>query len=218
MDNPSKKTFKKRLIIIFAILVILLLVMYLLTLLLPKLLDSISQKNTEEGTADFAFYEPDYEENVYDDEKYLALIENGVITYDNATNSISAVDLNNASEFGDAVKFLADYIYTIIDGNTTEYNSFFSDRYFEKNSPKERFTMQKIYNAVITYYSVESISENGNNYTKYIYKLKYNIHENNGTFRMDIGDQAKTQYVLITDREGKLLIDAIGTTNYKLPT
>ena len=33
---------------------------------------------------------------------------------------------------------------------------------------------------------------------------------------MDIGEDAKTQYVVITDREGKLLIDSIDTSNYKL--
>lgn len=218
MANESKKPFKKRLIIILIILAGLLLVMYLLTLILPKVLDSIASQNTEEGTVNFDFYEPDYNENIYEDEEYIRRIEDGIITYDNATNSISAVNLENASEFGETVEFLTNYIYTIIEGNAEEYNGFFSKRYFEKNSPKERFTMQKIYDAKITYFSMESVSEDGVNYTKYIYQLSYKILENNGTFRQDIGDQARTQYVLITDREGKLLIDGIDSAKYKLPT
>ena len=53
------------------------------------------------------------------------------------------------------------------------------------------------------------------NYTKYIYKLSYSILKNNGTFRNDIGEDQKTQYIVITDREGTLKIDAISTSKYK---
>ena len=216
MANEAKKNFKKRLLIILAALAALLLVMYLLTLILPKIFNGITEDSTEEGTANFNFYTPDYDENIYEDEDYLALIENGVLTYDNGTNSMVAINTENASEHGEAVKLLTDYVYSIINGDVSKHNSYFSDKYYETNEPKASFTMQKIFNGTITYYSVQSAVENGNNYTKYIYKLKYNIHENNGTFRMDIGEDAKTQYVVITDREGKLLIDYIGTSNYKL--
>ena len=218
MANQSKKSFKKKLIIVLAALAALLLIMYLLTLILPQILNNIKEDGEEEGTADFNFYTPDYSENIYEDEEYLGMIKNGIITYDNGTNSIVSIDVENASEHGDAVKLLTDYLYSIIDGDVTEYNSYFSDRYYQSKDPKDRFTMQEIYNATITYYSVESVSEDGQNYTKYIYKLKYYIYENNGTFRADIGEDAKTQYVVITDREGKLLIDAIGTSNYKVNT
>lgn len=216
MENSDKKNLKKYLIIVLAALAALLLVMYLLTLILPKIFNDITSEDREEGTADFDFYTPDYDENIYEDENYLALIKNGVLTYDNGTNSITTVNLENAAEHGDAVKLITDYVYSIIDGDVEEHNSYFSKKYYENNEPKANFTMQKIYDGTITYYSVETASENGNNYTKYIYKLKYYIHENNGSYRMDIGENAKTQYVVITDREGKLLIDSIGTSNYKL--
>lgn len=217
MPESQKKNFKKRLIIIFVAVAALLLVMYLLTLILPAALNSISAGEVEEGTADYNFYEPDFDENIYEDEEYLKLIENGVVKYDNASNSISDVNAENASSFGDAVSFLYGYVYTVIEGDAEGYNKLFSDRYFEDNQPKQAFTMQKIYNCTITYYATEAGVENGRNYTKYIYKLKYNIHENNGSFRKDIGEDAKTQYIVITDREGKLLIDSISTSNYKLP-
>ena len=216
MATERKKNFKKRLLIALAALAALLLVMYLLTLILPKIFNSITEDGSEEGTANFNFYTPDYDENIYEDENYLALIESGVLTYDNGTNSMVAINPDNASEHGDAVKLLTDYVYSIIDGDVEEHNSYFSKKYYETKEPKTAFTMQKIYNGTITYYSAEGTSENGNNYTKYIYKLKYYIRENNGTYRMDIGEDAKTQYVVITDREGKLLIDYIGTSNYKL--
>ena len=56
---------KKTLIIVLASLAALLLVMYLLTLALPKIFSSISGENTEEGTADFDFFTPDFDENIY---------------------------------------------------------------------------------------------------------------------------------------------------------
>lgn len=217
MPESQKKNFKKKLIIILAALAALLLIMYLLTLILPAVLNGISEQDIEEGTADYNFYDPDFDENIYDDIEYLKLIENGVVKYDNASNSVSDVTKENASSFGDAVSFLYNYVYTVIEGDTKAYNALFSEKYFENNSPKEAFTMQKIYNCTITYYATESGAEEGNNYTKYIYKLKYNIYKNNGSFRTDIGEDAKTQYIVITDREGKLLIDSVSTSNYKLP-
>ena len=75
--------------------------------------------------------------------------------------------------------------------------------------------MQKIYGGMITAYSTENIQGNNGNYTKYIYTLNYRILDNNGTFRADIGEDSKTQYIVITNREGKLLIDAISTSRYK---
>jgi hypothetical protein len=188
--------------------------MYALTMILPLLSKNISYQD-EEGTANFNFYEPDFEENIFEDEEYMALISDGVVRYDNSSNSVVNITLENADEHGDTVKLLVDFVYSIIDGDCERYNSFFSEEYLESNGKKENFTMQKIYNCMITYFSQEDVSENGNNYTKYIYKLKYQIYENNGTYRQDIGEDYKTQYIVITDRNGKLLIDAVTTSNYK---
>ena len=67
--------------------------------------------------------------------------------------------------------------------------------------------MQKLYNIKITRMSEEDVSENGQNYTKYEFILEYMIHQNNGTFRTDIGsDASKKQYITLTDRTGELLI------------
>lgn len=213
-DEKNKKVMKKKLIVIFFIISAALLVMYALTMILPLLSKNISYQD-EEGTANFNFYEPDFEENIFEDEEYMALISDGVVRYDNSSNSVVNITLENADEHGDTVKLLVDFVYSIIDGDCERYNSFFSEEYLESNGKKENFTMQKIYNCMITYFSQEDVSENGNNYTKYIYKLKYQIYENNGTYRQDIGEDYKTQYIVITDRNGKLLIDAVTTSNYK---
>ncbi len=213
-DNNPKQHFKKKIIIALSVLAGILLLMYILTLILPLISENLNRNSAEE-TANFNFYEPDFGEDIFNDEEYLSLIENGILQYDNGTNSIVAINAENASDNGDAVKLLTDYIYSIINGDNELHNSFFSDEYLNANEPKDEFTMQKIYNGLITYYSSEEIANRNGNYTKYIYKLRYQIYKNNGTFRRDIGEDYKTQYIVITDREGTLLIDAISTSDYK---
>ena len=56
---------------------------------------------------------------------------------------------------------------------------------------------------------------NGDNYTKSIYTLEYQINKNNGTFRRDIGDGSKQQYFVVTNRTGEWLIDSISTPTTK---
>lgn len=213
MSQQNKK-FKKIIVITLISVAALLLVMYLLTLILPRIFAGLSGGD-EEGTADFNFYVPDYTKNIYEDPEYMKLLENGIIQYDNSSNDIITVTDENKEQLGKAGRFMLDYIYSIIDGDHTKYNSFFSEEYIKAKGAKERFTMQKLYDVMLTYYSVETVSDRSGNYTKYMYKLSYRIMENNGTFRRDIGADAKTQYIVITDREGRLLIDAISTANYK---
>ena len=105
-------------------------------------------------------------------------------------------------------------VYAIINGNASEYNSLFSKKYFENHEPKQSFTMQKIYNGKITYFSSESETIDGVTYKTYTYNLVYNIFENNGTFRKDIGDGARMQYIKVSEREGKMLIDDIQYVRY----
>ena len=214
MAKDTNKSAKKKIILVLTVIAITLLVMYALTLVIPMLTEKLIESD-EEGTANFKFYEPNYEEDIFTDEKYMSLIKDGFLSYDNGSNSISQIFDDNTDQFGDEVELLAELVYSIQRGDDETYNSFFSQEYLNKNGKKENFTMQKIYDATITYYSTETVSDKNGNYTRYIYKLKYRIYHNNGTFRQDIDEDAKTQYIVLTDREGKLLIDAISTTKYK---
>lgn len=214
MPSTDKKGFKKIIVITLIAVAALLLVMYLLTLVLPWIIEKL-QGRDEEGIADFNFYEPDFNENIFEDTEYIKLIEGGMIKYDNSSNEIITVTDENKEQLGVAGNFMLDYVNAIVEGEHEKYNLFFSDEYYKTHEKKEKFTMQKLYNVVLTPYSVESVSDKNGNYTKYMFKLSYRIFENNGTFRKDIGEDSKTQYIVITDREGKLLIDAVSTAKYK---
>ena len=125
------------------------------------------------------------------------MISNGILEYDDNINSISAVNLDNMSEYGEQVSMLVKMFYSIVNGNSTEYNSYFSEKYFTQKQPKEDFTMQKLYNGRLTYVGSEDVKKDGKTYTEYTYTLKYMIYENNGTFRKDIGDSTyRIQYII----------------------
>jgi hypothetical protein len=97
----------------------------------------------------------------------------------------------------------------MINGDVNSYNECYSDLYYEKEKPKEKFTMQKIYDVVIKKMSEESVTDTDGKYTKYVFSLNYKILNNNGTLRNDFLNGTRTQYIYITNREGELKIDGI---------
>lgn len=215
MKKNKKVNFRKKLIVVFAIIILALIFLYALTIAIPYFYSKFQPEETE-YVADFNFYTPDYNEDIFKDEKYLALIESGILEYDDNANSIYMVDTTNANEHGEQVVMLVKMVYSIVNGNSEEYNSYFSKKHFETKEPKGNFTMQKIYNGRLTYLSSETVIEDGKTYNQHTYTLKYLIYENNGTFRKDISDDSyRMQYITISDREGKLLIDSITYPIYK---
>ena len=171
----------------------------------------------EEEVIDYNFYPADFNENIYEDEDYLELMRGNYLSYcDSATNVTYGIKRGQTDHYGADVSYMVEHVYTIIEGNHEAYNAYFSDAYYDSGrKPKDAFTMQKLYNILINRMSVETVSEDIGNYTKYVYAVTYQIYENNGTFRRDIGDGAKTQYIVVTDRTGELLIDRISTVRGK---
>lgn len=212
----SKGTFsnaQKRLIIAFAIILTVLLVLYAIILAIPYF-EQENATETSEIIADFDFYPVDYSEDIFLDEEYMSKISSGLMTYNDRVMTVT-VDPDSAIEHGDGVKLLVDMVYSVVNGNVSEYNSYFSDKYYERNERKQNFTMQKIYNCQLTYFSQESKTEDGVSFIECTYKLKYNIYKNNGSFRKDIGEDSRVQYITVSDRTGKLLIDSVATAIYK---
>ena len=198
-NNP-----KKRLIIIILSIIGAILVLGIASIIIDSL------EKEEEFVVDYNFYPADFNENIFEDAEYLDLVSAEFITYtDGSTNITVGIDRDKAGEHGTGVKFLVDMIYDIINGDHEAYNARFSDSYYKKHSPKESFTMQKVYDVNITYVS----SESGNDYTKSLYTLEYKILENNGTFRKDIGAGSKKQYFTLITTGDKILVDSVTTVN-----
>ena len=206
-NQPMKKKLKKALIIIFSSL----LVLYIIVSIIP-LLKKEEAYDEFNVVADFDFYPADYSENIFTDENYMDIIKdkNRILRYDDGF-SIYTIDFTDFENSNEPYAVVAKMLYSVIEGDHEEYNSYFSDRYFESQPKKEKFTPQKIYNATIKPISTETITpKNEKSYVEYTFEVKYYIYKNNGTFRKDIGDNARKQYIYVTNRTGKLLIDGIG--------
>ena len=205
---------KKLLIAIISIVAVI-----VLLIVAVEIIEYINNKKALEPIEiDFDFYPADYDENIMENEKYLDLIKGEYIRVCNAATGItSGVDLSKTDKYSSEIVFMLDYIQDIINGDHESYNARFSEDYYKQHDPLERFTMQKVYDVLITQKETETITDEktGVNYTKYLIVLEYKIFENNGTFRRDIGNGSRKQYITLTDKNGSLLIDSIGIERKK---
>ncbi len=175
--------------------------------------ESKNIKDMDDIEIDYPFYPADFDLNIWEDEEYQELLRGRFLHYCNSyTNITVSITRDTALQHGEEVAFLVDYVYTIIEGDHEAYNNCFSEQYYAQGKTrKEAFTMQQLHHIVLTKISQETVSENGANYTKYLYAVEYQIHENNGTFRRDIGDGVRPQYLSLTNRSGKWKIDSMTT-------
>lgn len=224
--RAETKRLKKIIIITFCVLVALVVVYYLFTAVLyeplyktlvgyfpwlENILDDGAGKEYQGGEFSIYFYPIDYDLDILKYDKYLELDRN-VYYYKNSDKSGSVVvlDEKNCGKQAPGVTLLYDYINSIIKGDVDTYNACYSDFYFENKGlePDPGFTMTQLYEIKITNMGQRNVSDQYGTYTQYDYVLEYKIHENNSTFRSDIpSDSSAAQYIVITDRNGELLIE-----------
>ena len=82
-------------------------------------------------------------------------------------------------------KFFYDYFDCVINGKFDSYPTFFTADYIARDLLPKKFTMQKIYDIEVTFYSRET-----ENAAPMIYRdtfeVRYKIRSNNGTLRSDL--------------------------------
>ena len=197
-----EKYIKKRNIVIFLTIG---LAVFILTFFAIYLLGK-ENTNNRVPKYDFIFHEVDFDTDILSDPEYLALDRSVSLKLGNQTVTI---DDGYRSENG-TIEFMLKYLDCIVAGDYNSYKNFFSKLYFETENVPEIFTMQRVYEITVEYISETAVTESNKNYTEYRLSLDYKINRNNGTLRNDMGsDCIRTQYFLITDREGSLMIDTI---------
>lgn len=215
-STPDSKSIKKKLIIIIVAVLSLMIVLLLTSFGIDMYYKSQPKYDMTEQTIDFDFAVPDYSKNIFEDERYISLTENGFIYYkDESTGVTLGIERNTASSYGSDVEFMVEYVYSIINGDVDKYNSFFSDEYFKDNKKHDRFTMQMLYNVYINKISFEEVSDDDGAYLQYQFSLEYNILENNGTFRKDIGTGTRKQYFTLSAKNGTFKIESISAPKAK---
>ena len=188
----------------------------LIVLLSLAMLSIVSDDDDEKQDSinTYIFYEPDYEFDIMNDDKYLELDRQ--IYFENPETGITVVvdkekleDVPNDQK--EYISLLCDFVNYAINGQSEEFNALFSEEYIEADGKiKMDFTMQQLYNIKITY--VDDFSEvvEGETLESYDYWIEYMIRKNNGTFRSDMeSDCTRKEYIRITKREESIGIDAL---------
>ena len=134
-------------------------------------------------------------------EEYLKLDRNIYLSENGVQFSVEDEDAN---AHGEAFEVMYNVIRAINEGDHLAYNELMGDSKLEEKS----FTQQQIYDIVIQVYSKTAMTGKNNlEYVEYVYKVKYRIHENNGTYRNDIvSDVARPQYFVVNDSTGEFLV------------
>ncbi len=144
------------------------------------------------GYDDSEFFTPDYSKNIFENQRYLN--KNRTVYYDHYGYTYTLND-DNVDTLPGSARFLYDYINCIINGNYSEYQNYFSEKYISSNKEQvsknltiplyEKFTMQGLYDIKIKRVNIETDnSQEGFKVERYL--ISYKIFENNGTFRRDI--------------------------------
>ncbi len=220
-DGPQQKrggssgNLKRRMVLIFGILLAVLVLMAILVTVLENWLAKAQTEQPEHGTPQtIIFHTPDYDEDITKDKAYMDR-DRQIYYSDLSTGVTISLSEKTYGEHGESVELLCHMIESIIAGDHETYNTFFSEEYLDREGEKDMFTAQKLYEIKITLLSREEIIEDGLKSTVETFTLEYMIYENNGTFRTDVGSDAiRKQNVVVSDREGDMLIDSIVSHTY----
>ena len=182
---------------------------------LISFLDRIQNDGTvEEGTkypsASIIFVTPDYEYDIMQDQDYLGM-NRRIYHFDEQSGLTEELTDKNIVGYGPAAVVLRDLINAIIAGDADAYNALFSETYYAHYEPEDPFTMQRVYDIMLTKVGESVVSDKDGKYTQYVYVVEYKIQKNDGTFRRDIGhDESRMQRFVLSDRgTGDVLIDEI---------
>lgn len=170
---------KKKLIIIILSSVLAVLALFFAVTGISALLTPKVDTQNLTGNGDISLAEPDYTEDIFEDEKYISKQREVFFTFDGDGEFITA---ENYLTFSPAGEMFYNYFNCVIKGDYTLYPSFFSESFKKTAILPEKFTMQKLYDISVTLESRES-ADGG--YTE-LYSVRYRIMDNNGTFRSDL--------------------------------
>ncbi len=214
-DNKNIKKIDKQkrgIIIAFSTMLAVVLIAYVIVPGISKLANYIESKKDDGYASDYmddikslSFYPADYNEDIFEDEEYMAL--NRYISYTKGSDTYTITD-DDYSKYDVTVGFFAEYFNSVINGEYENYDEYFTDEYFENCSNKTRFTPQKLYDINIKFKSTKAVD----GATSYIYYVTYKIFKNNGTFRNDIESDSSRllAYELYIYEDDTILINYIG--------
>ncbi len=153
-------------------------------------------------------YEPDWKENIFEDERYLGKDRN--ISYTENNYTLTLITDADFQSKGPVALFFREYFNAVINGDHEAYNSMLTNAYIKEYGKKEPFTMQKLYDIMVTDLGLTQYLNEGepNQITVYQFNVEYRIMENNGTFRNNLmsDDKRPVRYVLYRYASGEIKV------------
>jgi hypothetical protein len=195
---PQKKKALKKAAVIVACVLASLAVLCALLYFVEGALKKGRKQDENAEKSHINYYNPDYDENIFDDAQYLEKNRNIYYEIPNSTGSVKIVlDEYEKTELDAGQKFFKEYFDIVIGGKYEEYRKLFAEEYvknpdgFEKHPTDKVFSMQRIYD--INVKELAKTPENDENYTYNgkaavfgVYELSYKIMKNDGEFRTDV--------------------------------
>jgi hypothetical protein len=216
-ETMRKKEKKKKILLIavcavFGVFLLFGLAALILSGIQSSLRDRAREELEEDSRRSYVYPPPDYDFDIFGDEKYLELDRN-VWFNDGVTRTVITDD--NRTAYPDEIQFMYDVINLIINGDYSGYNKIFTDGYLASagNALREVFTMQQLFEIELEYMETREEGE-----LEYIdIEITYRIRNNNGTFRNDLdyndAGALPVVYMLIKDDAAKSIkVDNILTT------
>ncbi len=143
-------------------------------------------------------YEPDWNENIFEDEEYLD--KDRTLHYTSNNVTLILEDDDDFESAGAIALFFREYFDAVINGDHEKYNSLLTDLYKNEYGDKPAFTMQKLYEIEVTDLNCVTYLNEGktNQITVYEFDVAYKIMENNGTYRNNLvsDDKRPLRYFL----------------------
>lgn len=162
---------------------------------------------------EYDFADESLSRDIYNDADYMQLdrlIYYKTIDGYELTVPILDADYNHQSK---EVQLLIDFVKAAIAGDTASYNACFSPEYIAESGRVAPFTMQKLYDIMITDYRQNGTGVPTGYETVHVFGLRYKIKDNNGSLRRDMGSDAeREQYIsVVKDESGRAYIYGIET-------
>ena len=142
----QSKKMKRIILSVFAGMIGFIVLFYILSCVIDidTIIDNLNGNIYNPTKPTIVFVTPNYDEDIYKDSEYMGLDRN-VYIYDINTGVMESLEEDDYQSYGDGVKFMVDFVNTIISGDAESYNECFEDECFYNDSveEKEAFTMQR---------------------------------------------------------------------------
>lgn len=128
------------------------------------------------------FFPADYDANPEEDAAYMAMNRDVWFSDDGGTGGY----LDSADGESDSIKGLMyRYFKSLKEGDATAHEALLSDYYKANYVVQEKFTCQKVHDITVTFNQGDLID----GIYRWYFRVSYEIYENNGTYRTDIGSE-----------------------------